>query len=574
MSLTVAELAMAIGKDENYVRQHIRRENLEARRDGRRVLVEEAEAARWAKERGLPFSQTVWPLELDEQDGSRSARMTVLAIQETDGTSRNVFTLIRHRDRRSLGPWHKEENPSWYSDTVPVEDAGETTILSFYRCDGMMANFQELVQLILREGKLIIDGHEVHYALESKPRHHWAYQEHTPASTDSLKTPFNNFSAEVTEYWCFDSEIQDRWMTMVQAAPKTAEKMADALHFPVNQRSDRTGNLMIAKAEDVVGSEIMAMRGNRLILKVASGDWAEPPPGAYSATVWASHSGDKVMRRSFEISSAETVLNHESDVDLVGCEIYRNSDGECVDRYEANLLTEISVQMSVSGPPTEISIHGPRKGSLIKRQIDTNSTDSAFSVTDKDSEGMGQMIRQKYRVHLARENDRAARRDGKYRFRRGQVDEAVEHLARLVRPKPGQKGAVYFVDPHFKGESDTEVKVLTAILLGARGQSLNISCGRWEGSQRFNFPRSLIAQARIKSFTHADERGDPAIHDRYLLTPAGETIITNSVNGWEKDGVTFHSSPHEVYRTETEELWSLDAGVNANGVLVMEVEPW
>ena len=39
MSLTVADLALAIGKDENYVRQHIRRKNLEARKDGRRVFV-------------------------------------------------------------------------------------------------------------------------------------------------------------------------------------------------------------------------------------------------------------------------------------------------------------------------------------------------------------------------------------------------------------------------------------------------------------------------------------------------------------------------------------------------------
>ena len=525
MGLTVAELALAIGKDENYVRQHIRRKNLKARKDGRRVLVEEAEAARWAKERGLPFSQTVWPLESDDQVGRRSARMMVLAIQGTDGTSRNVFTLIRHRDRRSLGPWHKEEYPGWYSDTVPVEDAGETKSLSIYRCDGLMANFQQLVQLILREGKLNIDGHEVHFALESKPRHHWAYQEHTQTSTDSLKIPLDTLSAEITEYWCFDSEIQDRWMTTVQAAPETAEKMAEAVHFPVNQRSDRTGNLMVAKAQDAVKGEIMAMQGNRLILRVASGDWAEPPLGAYSATVWASHSGDKVMRRRIEISNAETVLNHESDIDLIGYEIYRNSDGECVDRYEANLFTEISVQMSVSGPPTEISIHGPRKGSSIKRQINTNSTDSAFSVADKDSECMVRMIRQKYRDHIARANDSAARRDGKYRFRPEQVDEAVEHLARLVRPKPGQKGPIYFVDPHFKGESETGLKVLTAILLEARGQSVNILCGRWEGSQRFNFPKSLITHAKIKSFTHADERRDPAIHDRYLLTPAGETII-------------------------------------------------
>ena len=574
MGLTVAELASAIGKDENYVRQHIRRGNLEARKEGRRVLVEEAEAARWAKERGLPFSQTVWQLESGDQVGRRPARMTVLAIQSTYGTSRNVFTLIRHRDRRSLGPWHKEENPSWHCDTVPVEDAGETKSLSLYRCDAFMANFQQLVQLILREGKLNIDGHEVHFALESKPRHHWAYQEHTQTSTDSLKTPFNDFTAEVTEYWCFGSEIQARWMTTVQAAPEAAEKMAEALHFPVNQRLNRTGNLMIAKAQDAVKSEIMAVQGNRLILRVESGDWAEPPLGAYSATVWAGYSGDKVIRRSVEISNAETVLNHESDVDLIGFEIYRNSDGECIDRYEAKLLTEISVRMSVSGPPTEISIHGPRKGSFIKRQINTNSTDSAFSVTDKDSEGMARMIRQKYRDHIARENDRAARRDGKYRFRPEQVDEAVEHLAQLVKPKQGQEGPIYFVDPHLKGESETELKVLTAILLEARGQSLNILCGRWEGSRRFNFPKSLIAQAKVKSFTHADERRDPAIHDRYLITPAGETIITNSVNGWEEDGVTFHSSPHEVYRAETEELWSLDAGVNGNGVLVMEVEPW
>ena len=555
MSLTVAELALAIGKDENYVRQHIRRGNLEARRDGRRVLVEEAEAARWAKKRGLPFGQTVWPLELDDQDGSRSARMTVLAIRGTDGTSRNVFTLIRHRDRRSLGPWHKEEYPGWYSDTVPVGNVGETTSLSLYRLDGLMADFQELIQLVLREGKLIIDGNEVHFALVSKPRHHWAHQEHTQTSTDSLKSWFNNLSAEITEYWCFDSEMQDQWMTTVEAAPETAEKMAEALHFPINRRSDRTGNLMIAKAQDSVESEIMAVQGNRLILRVESGDWAEPPPDAYSATVWASHCGDKVMRRSVEISNSETVLNHESDIDLIGCEIYRNSNGECIDRYEANLITEISVQMSVSRPPTEVSIHGPRKGSLIKRQINTNSTDSAFSVTDKDSEGMGQMIRQKYRDHISRENDKAARRDGKCRFRRGQVDEAVEHLARLVRPKPGQNGPIYFVDPHFKGESESEIKVLTAILFEARGQSLNILSSRWEVGQRFNFPKSLIAQAKVKSFIHADERRDPAIHDRYLLTPAGETIITNSVNGWEKDGVTFHSSPHEVYRAETEELW-------------------
>ena len=574
MGLTVAELALTIGKDENYVRQHIRRKNLAARKNGRRVFVEEAEAARWAKERGLPFTQAARALELDDEVSTHAARMTVLAIRGNDGTSTNVFTLIRHRDRRSLGPWDKEETLTWYCDTVPIESAGETKALSFFRCDGIMAQCQELVKQILQEGKLDIEGHEVQFTLECKPRHHWAYQEHTSRGAGSLDSPFSNNSAEITEYWCFDSETQERWTTTIQAASEAAHKMAAALHFPINQRLDRTGNLMIAKAQDAVKGEITARQGNRLILRVASEDWSEPPLGAYSATVWADHSGDKVIHRSIEICDPETVINHESDVDLIGYEICRNNDGECIDRYEETLINEISFQLSVSGPPTELNIHVPRKGYSIKRQISTGSSASTFSVANENNEGLDQAIRQKHREHIARENDWSARRDGKYRFRPEQADEAVEHLAQLVRPKPGQQGPIYFVDPRFKAESESEVKMLTAILSEARGQPLNILCGRWENSRRLNYPKSMIAQARVRSFTHADGRGDPAIHDRYLITPAGETIITNSVNGWAKDGVTFHTSPYEVYRAETENLWSLHMGVSGNGVLVREVTPW
>ena len=574
MRLTVADLALAIGKDENYVRQHIRRKNLAARKDGRRVFVEEAEAARWAKERGLPFRQAARALELDDEVSTHAARMTVLAIRGNDGTSTNVFTLIRHRDRRSLGPWDKEGTLTWYCDTVPIESAGETKALSFYRCDGIMAQCQELVKHILQEGKLDIEGHEVQFTLERKPRHHWAYQEHTSRGAGSLDSPFSNSSAEITEYWCFDSETQERWITTIQAASEAAHKMAAALHFPINQRLDRTGNLMIAKAQDAVKGEITARQGNGLILRVASKNWSEPPLGAYSATVWADHSGDKVIHRSIEICDSETVINHESDVDLIGYEICRNNDGECIDRYEETLINEISFQLSVSGPPTELNIHVPRKGYSIKRQISTDSSASTFSVANENNEGLDQAIRLKHREHIARENDRSARRDGKYRFRPEQADEAVDHLAQLVRPKPGQQGPIYFVDPRFKAESESEVKMLTAILSEARGQPLNILCGRWESSRRLNYPKSMIAQARVRSFTHADGRGDPAIHDRYLITPAGETIITNSVNGWAKDGVTFHTSFYEVYRTETENLWSLHLGVSGNGVLVREVTPW
>ena len=496
MSLSVVELAMAIGKDENYVRQHIRRKNLVARKDGRKVLVEEAEAARWAKERGLPFSQATGPLpEPDSELGTRAARMTVLAIRDEDGRSRNVFTLIRHRDRRTLGPWDKEESLGWYIDTVHAENDGETKGLSLYRYDGKMTKCQEFVKRILQEGKLDIDGHEVQFSLEGNPRHHWAYQEHTQSSTESLKSPFTNLSAEIAEYWCFEAEIQERWTTAIQAVPEAVEDMATALHFPIHQRSDRAGNLMIAKAQDAVESEIAARQDNRSILTVSSRDWVEPPLGTYSATVWADHSGDKVMRRSIEISSSETVVDHGSDFDLIGYEIYRNSDGECIDRFQANLIKEIHFQTSVSGTPTELNIRVPRKGYSIKRQINTDYTGSTSSVTDENSDGLDQGIRQKHREHIAWKTDQAARTElGWYRFSPEQADEAVEHLAQLVRPKPGQEGPIYYADPYFfRRESELEFKVLTAILSEAIGQSLNILCGRWENSLKLSYPRPLVA---------------------------------------------------------------------------------
>ena len=578
MSLSVAELAMAIGKDENYVRQHIRRKNLMARKDGRRVSVEKTEAARWAKERGLPFRQATGLLqEPDDEVGTRAARMTVLAIRGTDGTSRNVFTLIRHQDHRSLGPWDKEVNPSWYSDTVPLENPGETKGLMLYRYDGKITECQKLVIRILQEGKLHIDGHEVQYALEHKPRRHWIYQDHTQTSGNSPSNPFTNRSAEITEYWCFDAAVQEQWKEAVHTVADVTEKMSNALHFPIHQRTDRAGNLMIAKVQDTVESEITARDGNRLVLSVASKDWTEPPQGAYSAAVWAHHCGDKVMQRSIDISQSETVLNLDSDVDLVGYEIYRNSNGECIERSEAYLIKEISIRTSVSGPRTELIIHSPRNGFVIKRQLNTESTGSVSRIMDEGSEGLDQGIRQRHREYMARESDQAARRNGKYRFRPEQVEEAVEHLAQLVRPKPGHEGPIYFVDPYFMAESEMEIRVLTALLSEATGQPLNILCGWPQSNLKLNYPKPLLAHATARNFVRPDERKRPAIHDRYLLTPTCETTISNSVSSWNEFGVTFQGSAFEVYRAETEELWSLHTGVNGNdkaGVLAREVNLW
>ena len=53
MSLTIAQLAQAVGKGQGYIRQHIHRGHLAVIRDESPVSVAEEEAARWAASWGF-----------------------------------------------------------------------------------------------------------------------------------------------------------------------------------------------------------------------------------------------------------------------------------------------------------------------------------------------------------------------------------------------------------------------------------------------------------------------------------------------------------------------------------------
>ena len=573
MSFTVTDLARAIGKDENYVRQHIRRKNLAARKDGRRLFVEEAEAARWARERGLPLSQAIRLPESGGEVSTRVARMTVLALLAPTGTSMNMFTLVRHRDRRTLGPWARVEDPTWHRETTSVEDSYQSRSLFLYRLDASLAKCQEIVNGILENGVLIIEGNEIQYALECGPRRHWSYQVYTENQRALLESPFGRHSAELTEYWSFDAESQERWMAALKVDNEVSRAMAKALHFPIDQRPDRAGNLVIASAQDAIESEITANRGKNLILRVAGHSWTTPPPGAYSATVWASHSGDRVAQSSTEIVEPETVISCEADADRVGYAIYRNSDGQCIDQYEAFLMKSITVNMSVAGPEVRMNIK--TKGNSIEVGTSLGTKHETIRVEDDHSERVDQAIRNKYLSYRAWEEDQAARKEGGLaRFAPEELEDAIAHITNLIGQQGSSKEPIYFADPYFIGESlsDAEIKLLTAMLSGSRDRPLNILVGGWKASRRLKYPAPLVAQAVIRSFTRVD--GRPVFHDRYLITGAGETLITNSVNGWGKHGVTFDRLSYGVYRAEAEKLWSLSAGINRNGILVEEVDPW
>ena len=574
MELTIADLAQAVDKDQNYVRQHIRRENLVARREGRRVLVEESEAARWAKERGLPFSQTIATLGLDDEVGERAARVTVLALRTSDGTATNMFTLVRHRDRNSLGPWVNAENPSWEREIIGVENSDQVENLELYRLDTTFPECQELVQNILRSGSLVIADADIRYALEPHPRRHWAYQEHTMSNAELLESPFGGHSAEMTEYWCFDSETQERWLETLEVGGEAATQAAKMLHFPLTRRLDRVGNLVIAGAQDAIESEVTAKHGRSLILRVRGKDWTTPPPRAYSATVWAGHSGDRVVQRSIEISEPETVIGCGADTDLVGFAIYRDSDGQCIDQYEAHLIMSIEMDVVIGGPEVRMNIKTPRKS--IKVGTTLGTARETITVEDGESSEVDQAIRAKHLSYRAWEKDKAAREAGDLvRFAPERVGKAIDYITNLIQEQSRSDRPVYFADPYFLGDkvSDVEIELLASLLSATRGRPLNILCGKRTKILRLAYPQPLTVHAIVKRFTRPGE-GRPAFHDRYLITPSGETLITNSVNGWEKQGVTFSTRSHGVYRAEAEKLWLTTVGANGNNVLVTEANPW
>ena len=299
-----------------------------------------------------------------------------------------------------------------------------------------------------------------------------------------------------------------------------------------------------------------------------------PPPGAYSATVWAGHSGDRVVQRSIEISEPETVIGCETDTDLVGLAIYRNSDGQCIDQYEAHLIMSIEADLIIGGPEVRMNIKTPRKSFEVGTTLGTAR--QTIRVEDSGSSEVDQAIRAKSLSYRAWEKDQTARQAGdRARFAPEAFAEAVAYITNLIRQQSRVEGPIYFADPYFLGDkvSDVEIELLASLLSATRGRPLNILCGKRSNSLRLEFPQPLTVQATVKRFTRSGD-GRAAFHDRYLITPAGETFITNSVNGWEKQGVAFSTNPHGVYRAEAEKLWLSPVGGNGNDVLVTEASPW
>lgn len=572
MNLTISQLARAVNKSETYIRQHIYRKHLSVQRDGRKISVAHDEAARWARERQLPFVSPANAWVPAATSRKRVARMTVLTQHRPGEQHCNLFTLIRHRRQDSLGPWASEPKKIWAR-----EDLGNG--LRLFSLDASLEHCQTLVDHILESATLAIEDIQIAYSLESTPRRHWAYRDYRGLTDASIPSPFSRHSAEIIEYWSLAQESRKHWLDILDSHHGQTPLQLSRLGFPLDHLTDRVGNLMIAGAEDTIASELVAQHDRTLRLLIEADELL---PGAYSATVWASHSGDEVLRREIPVAQGQTAIELASDVDHIGFAMFRTDDGQCIDLMEAHLIMEVGGQIKVDSGPT-LQFHD-RRGHLI-HEVNPAGPISRFHVRyDAESVELDKGIRQRWLDRQVREREAATRREGNFeRFQPAAFKDAARYVVGLLHQECDQKTPIYLADPYFVTEltnnagTDLNLKNLCLDIFAATaGTPLRILCAKKKEQQVdpppwwSAFPNQLTAHVSVRAFRSRDGKA-AGFHDRYLITPRREIIITHSINGWHKDGVTFASLPYDVYRAEAERLWSMGVGSATADLLVREI---
>lgn len=564
MNLTVSELALAVGKQENYVRQHIHRRHLAVRREGRSVWVPLDEAVKWAGTRGLSFvpPKRISLTLLDQ--GERIGRLTVLFRRSQGGTARNLFTFMRHRRRETLGPWSGEPDATWTMQRL----GGDLGLLSF---NASYETCREQVDAVLQSG--ILEAHEqtIHYVLEDDPRQHWAYRDYGRRSEASMRSPFSMHSAAITEYWSFEDEPHQAWLSLSDSLPGSLRPALRRLGFPLDRCPERVGNLLIAAAEDAVTCRLTAHHDQTLRLHVEA---KRLLPETYRATVWASHSGDEVLRREVPVTPGQTTIELLSEVDRTGFAVCRHVDGQYVDLVE-NL------------PGVEAVHAGWREDHPLRRVRDpvarvppevhpfrpNAAVPGGFSPTGRLDRG----IRQRWLHRVARQREAGARRDANLvRFGPGRYEEAARYFLDLIAHDSDHPGPIYLADPCFVGHTmaDEVARLFVDVCAAIRQKPLRILCAEPEPGDApawwARYLQKTQANVTVRTFVNrSDERG--CFHDRYLITAGREVLMTNSFNGWNRFGVTFVSLPYGVYRAEAEQLWALELATPASDVLVREI---
>ena len=394
-----------------------------------------------------------------------------------------------------------------------------------------------------------------------------------------MMSPFSRYSAEIVEYWSRSAEPRRHWLNLLDSRPGRAPFASSRLGVPLDRLSDRVGNVMIAGAEDEVACDLGVGNGRTLRLRVD----ADPlPPGAYLATVWACHAGDEVLRQNVTITRRLTTIQLASDVDHIGFALFRTADGQCLDLMEAPLLKRISGRLRVTSAS---SLKFRDRQGRVYHEVSPPGPSSRINVgLDDEHDGLDKKIRQLWLDRRVREREAAARREGNFaRFQPANLEDAVSYLVELLRRDADQKTPIYLADPRFETQLPSDArrhqnlrKIYLDIFSATAGTPLWILCA-WKKPTQGEpppwwsaCPEQITAHVRVRSFRSQDNR-KIGFHDRFLITPRRELIITHSFNGWHNHGVTFARLPYDVYRAEAERLWEMDVGSPTAELLVSEI---
>ena len=290
-----------------------------------------------------------------------------------------------------------------------------------------------------------------------------------------------------------------------------------------------------------------------------------------------------MLRREILLTSRQQVLSLKSEVDHIGFAVFRTTDGQCIDLMEGFLIMEISVQLMVDSSPT---LHLYNRQKRLLHTVRPAGAISKFNVrSDNDKTEVDKEIRQRWLDRRLWEREVDARREGNFRrFQPTEVVDAFRYFIDILRQDSDQKAPNYLVDPYFPcfkeqlkgGEREKLYKLCLDLFASTTGAPLLILCQKQEQEEGnltswwSDYPREITAHVRVRVIRKYPGR-TTGIHDRYLITPKQEILITHSINGWHADGVTFVRLPYDVYRADAERLWSMESDSENTEFFIEEV---
>ena len=400
--------------------------------------------------------------------------MSVLSWRQQSGLQVNMFTHIRHRRVEALGPWADIPDETWSSESICLNKEEQSEEFWLHTIDAPFERCHEMVKHILETGALEIDGRDIRYELDFSPRRHWAYRNEYTDANPSVSSPFSRHSAEVHEYWSFNEIFRERWIKLLESPPSKLKSLLARLRFPLDRRSDRIGNLIISGAEDAIDCDLSATHDGKLVFKVVEG---EPALGEYTATIWAAHGDDAVLRRQFEVTREEIAVGLQSDVDHIGFALYRNADGQCIDLMDEYLIMEVSFAMHIDSGPT-FHVRDLKGGEV--DQFNPGGARHTFGVElDEISAARDRKVRRAVLDRKVHDREHRALQDGSLkRFDADQSSEAVDHFLNLLRQHSYQPEPIYLADPFFMDVDSTgpERKLILGMIEATAGRPLRILC--------------------------------------------------------------------------------------------------